>query len=171
MQITTTQRLIIREAKEYDASFILVLLNSPNWIRFIGDRNIKNKKDARSYIKNVLIQSYQDHGYGLFIMTLKADHVPIGICGFVKRDYLSHPDIGFAILPEFEGMGYTLEAAKAMLVYGQNKLKMYTIYAITDCGNIKSRSLLKKIGLKENGMIMPKGNEELLLLYKLEYCV
>jgi len=166
MQIAETQRLIVREATESDASFIKALLNSPNWLEFIGDRNIKTEEDAKNYINNALVNSYKTNGYGLFLVALKENNRLIGMSGFVKRDYLSHPDIGFAMLPEYEGKGYSYEAAKAVMDYGQNILKASKIYAITDEGNIKSQNLLKKIGLKQNSTIMPPNSDEELILFE-----
>ena len=166
MQIAETQRLIVREATESDASFIKTLLNSPNWLEFIGDRNIKTEEDAKNYINNALVNSYKTNGYGLFLVALKQNNKLIGMSGFVKRDYLSHPDIGFAMLPEYEGKGYSYEAANAVMDYGQNVLKASKIYAITDEGNIKSQNLLKKIGLKQNGTITPPNSDEELILFE-----
>lgn len=166
MQIVETQRLIIREATESDASFIKALLNSPNWLEFIGDRDIKTEEDAKIYINNSLVKSYQTNGFGLFLVALKENNQLIGMSGFVKRDYLPHPDIGFAMLPEYEGKGYSYEAAKAVMDYGQNVLKASKIYAITDEGNIKSQNLLKKIGLIQNGTITPPNSNEELMLFE-----
>jgi RimJ/RimL family protein N-acetyltransferase len=165
MDIFETERLVIKQATLNDSNFFFRLLNSPNWIEFIGDRGIKTEEDARTYIRNSLIDSYEKRGYGLYKMCLRENEVPIGICGFLKRDYLENVDIGFAVLPEYEGKGYTLEASKSMLEFGKLKLNMDTILAITTKENIKSRSLLQKIGLTEVGKIKPNEKEEELLLY------
>jgi len=37
------------------------------------------------------------------------------MCGIIKRDYLEHPDIGFAFLPEFTGKGFAFEIADATM--------------------------------------------------------
>ncbi|MGW9686834.1 GNAT family N-acetyltransferase [Flagellimonas sp. 2504JD1-5] len=164
--IVETERLIIAEAEIEDSKFFKNLLNSPNWLEFIGDRGVKTEKHAENYIKSSLISSYNNNGYGLYKMCLKASLQPIGICGFVKRDYLDHPDIGFAILPAFEGKGYTYEACITLLKYGQQKLNLDSILGITAPENIKSQKLLTKIGLKNSGTIEPKkDNGELLLLF------
>lgn len=164
MTVFETERLVIKQVSLEDSDFIFRLLNSPNWIEFIGDRGIETEEDARSYIQKSLIDSYEKRGYGLYKMCLRENDVPIGICGFLKRDYLENVDIGFAVLPEYEGKGYTLEASKSMLEFGKLKLNMDTILAITTKENIKSRNLLQKIGLTEVGKIKPnEKNEELLL--------
>ncbi|WP_136467186.1 GNAT family N-acetyltransferase [Flagellimonas onchidii] len=163
--ITKTPRLQICEAEVTDSKFILELLNSPNWLEFIGDRDVKTEKQANAYIKSSLIASYKQNGYGLYKMCLKESLHPIGICGFVKRDYLDHPDIGFAILPQFEGKGFTYEACIALLDYGKYHLKLDSILGITTMENIKSRNLLEKINLKQVGTVTPKKNQGEYLLF------
>ena len=144
MTILTTERLALDEAVLEDAEFIFDLLNSPNWIEFIGDRSIKSIKDAERYIQNSLINSYREHGFGLYKMVLIESNEPIGLCGLLKRATLDHPDIGFAILPEFEGMGYTYEAAKATIEYAHAALSLATILAITSEDNTRSSGFDQK---------------------------
>ena len=168
MKITETPRLIIAEASLHDVAFFFELLNSPNWLEFIGDRGIKSEADAAHYIESSLIASYKKHGYGLFKMVLKTSNHPIGICGFVKRDYLDHPDIGFAILPAYERQGYTSEAAMAVLEYGKTILKLHPILGITTSENKNSCQLLRKIGLRETGTIQPQQTDPELLLFSNE---
>ncbi|WP_411030136.1 GNAT family N-acetyltransferase [Spongiimicrobium sp. 3-5] len=169
MKIAETQRLTIEKAVLNDAHFFLKLLNSPNWITFIGNRNINSEEDARNYIEHSLISSYTKNGYGLYKVSLKENSKPIGICGFVKRDYLDSADIGFAILPKYENQGYTLEASKAMLKYGKTELNLNPILGITTRKNIRSQGLLKKIGLKEIGKISPDKDVTQFLLFSTEF--
>ncbi|MEO0341194.1 MAG: GNAT family N-acetyltransferase, partial [Bacteroidota bacterium] len=86
MQLQTT-RLILREATLKDEQFIFELLTSPTWLKYIGDRGIETLMDARIYIQDSLISSYQKKGYGLWIMQHKVDNRPIGLCGFLCRYY------------------------------------------------------------------------------------
>ena len=97
--ILQTERLLLREFTEDDAAFIVELLNSPGWIQYIGDRNIKTEEQAREYLNNGPLKSYRQNGFGLYMVEKKDDHTPIGMCGIIKRDTLNNPDIGFAFLP------------------------------------------------------------------------
>jgi len=147
-KILETERLCLREFTLNDAAFVQQLVNTPSWIEFIGDRNIKTKKATQNYIENSLLQSYATNGFGLWLMELKQTKAPIGMCGLVKRDSLEDVDIGFALLPEFGRNGYTYEAAKATMDYAKNTLNITKIVAITDAKNIASIGLLNKIGLQ-----------------------
>jgi RimJ/RimL family protein N-acetyltransferase len=61
---------------------------------------------------------------------------------------LPYPDIGFALLPQFERQGYAYEAAAAMIDHGRTKLGLTRVLAITTIDNESSGRLLERIGLK-----------------------
>lgn len=159
-----TERLSIEEANLEDAPFIFEILNSPKWIEFIGNRNVKTLADAEDYIKRLLLSSYEKNGYGLFKMILKSEQKSIGICGLVNRDTLDNPDIGFAILPNYERKGYTVEAALATLEYAKSELGLEEILGITSEKNIASQNLLEKIGLRliDRNKSLGEGDEVML---------
>jgi RimJ/RimL family protein N-acetyltransferase len=95
---------------------------------------------------------------------LRTGKIPIGICGFAKRDYLDDPDLGFAFLPEYEGFGYAYEAAILCMKYAVNVLNFKIITAITVRSNVRSIKLLEKLNMKYKRTISaPNDNEELLL--------
>ena len=164
--VLETERLILREFTLADANFIIELVNTPGWLRFIGDRNIKIEEQAKEYLRNGPMKSYEVNGYGLSLVELKTDGTPIGMCGIIKRDTLENPDIGFAFLPEFEGKGLAFEIANATLAYANDVLKIPVIFAITIPGNTRSIRLLEKMGFKySNSFTSPTDNIEL-SLYK-----
>ncbi|MEK7857343.1 MAG: GNAT family N-acetyltransferase [Acidobacteriota bacterium] len=160
--ILETERLVLCEVTPDDDAFVLDLLNQPSFKQFIGDRGVRNLDQAREYISTRFTKSYRDNGFGLYLMELKEDTTPIGLCGFVKRDTLPHPDIGFAILPQFEKLGYAFEAASAAMRYGKEELRLARVLAITTLDNDNSGRLLEKIGLKFERTII-SGDESLKL--------
>ncbi|MES2796567.1 MAG: GNAT family N-acetyltransferase [Bacteroidota bacterium] len=166
-KILETDRLILRELTNTDSPFIYELLNSPGWLQYIGNRNINSDEDAQKYIINGPIKSYESNGYGLWLVSLKTDNSPIGLCGILKRDALDAPDIGFAFLDAFMDKGYAVEIAKAVLDFANHTLKLKIILGITALNNTKSIKLLEKIGLKYIENIDYNG--ELLKLYKITF--
>ena len=156
----STDRLNIRELTTDDALFILRLLNEPSFIHFIGDKGVRDIEGARQYILNGPIASYQQHGFGLYLVTRKTDDLSLGICGLLKRDSLSHVDIGFAFLPEFWNKGYAFESASAVMDYGKDVLKLTRIIAITNKDNVASAKLLEKLGLRFERMIKLSNEQD-----------
>src|SRR4051812_35075296 len=102
---------------ETDAEFIFELLNTPKFKKFIGDRGVGSSEEAAEFIDTRYRESYLEHGYGLYTVELKGSGTSVGLCGFVRRDTLPGPDIGFAFLPEYEGLGYGFESADAVMAY------------------------------------------------------
>lgn len=136
----TTGRLTLNELTLNDTAFIIELVNTQGWLKFIGNRNIKTKEDAIKYIQMLL----DDDGIVYWIVTLKEHNMPVGVVTFISRKHLPHPDLGFAFLPAHSGKGYAHEAASVVL---NDIIKSHpTILASTREGNITSMKLLKKLG-------------------------
>lgn len=166
--ILKTERLILREFNINDTTFIIELLNSEGWLKYIGDRNIKNEEQAKNYLINGPLKSYEENGFGLSLVALKETQKPIGMCGLIKRSYLTNPDIGFAFLPSYSSKGYGSEIASAVLSYAKNKLKMNTVDAITLPTNTYSIKLIEKIGMTYHSIFADPNTNEELLLYRIE---
>jgi RimJ/RimL family protein N-acetyltransferase len=145
------------------------LLNEPSWLRCIGDRGVKSVADARNYILNGPIASYEKHGFGFYIVELKQTGIQLGICGLAKRDFLDDVDIGYAFLPQFWGQGYAFEAARAVLLYAQNELGLKRIVATTRTENTSSARLLGKLGLHLQQMIKSSDGTRELQLFAMDF--
>ena len=158
-----TERLIISHLNLEDATFITKLVNSPGWLQYIGDRNVRSVEDAQRYLENGPLKSYAQWGFGLFRVALKTTQTAIGICGLIKRDGLEDIDLGFALLPAYAGKGYAYEAAEAVMAYAQHHLHLQRLVAITLVDNAASLKLLQKLGFRFEHMVR-LNNEDLALL-------
>lgn len=160
-----TERLTIRPFSLDDAPFILRLLNEPSFIENIADKGVRDLEGARSYLREGPMASYERHGFGLWRVELAGDGTPIGMAGLLKRDYLDAIDIGYALLPEYCGAGYALEATSAVLAYARNQLNARRVVAIVAAYNARSIRLLEKLGFDSEGTVrIPGDSEELRLL-------
>ena len=138
-----TERLLIRPISLTDSKFIFNLVNSEGWLKFIGNRNISNENDAEKYIQKIL----DSPNFYYSVFQLKTTKEPIGIVTFLNRAEHKFPDIGFAVLPNYEKKGYTLEASRKYLDEIIKSNKYENIIAITYHDNQKSIKLLLKLGL------------------------
>jgi len=165
-KIFETERLILKPTSEEDASFVLELLNTPNWIKYIGDRNVKSLEQATDYIKTRMLPQREMLGYSNYTLIRKEDNCKIGTCGLYDREGVEGIDIGFAFLPEYEGKGYGYESANKLMQVAFNEFGLTEISAITIKENISSQKLLEKLGLKLIGTTRIPGDDEELLLYR-----
>lgn len=152
-----TSRLKIRPLRLEDANFILALLNGEGWLKFIGDRKVKSLDDARKYIKR--IQEKPHFSYS--VMELLDSQKAIGVVSLLLRDGEEIPDFGFALLPEYEGQGYAFEASSSYLSIVKKSFER--VCAITLPGNVKSVTLLRKLGF--NYLETRRKGEEVLAYY------
>jgi len=167
--ILETERLILRKLTTGDAEFILALLNEPSFLRYIGDKGVRTLEDARQYILTGPVDSYEQNGFGLYLVELKDAGVPIGMSGLVKRPALPDADIGFAFLPAYWSKGYAVESAAAVLAYARDALKLNRLLAITSPDNQSSINLLEKIGLKLERLIQLSEGAPEVKLFVLEF--
>ncbi len=153
--VLETERLRLTRLTPEDAAFILELGTEPAWLRYIGDRGIRDFETARGYIEKGPMALYLRFGFGLYKVERKSDREPLGICGLIKRDSLEDVDIGFAFLSRHQGRGYAEEAAAATLAHARRDFGLRRVAAITDPDNLRSIRLLEKLGFRFVSMVRP----------------
>lgn len=166
MIVAETERLILSKVTLEDAPFFLELMNTPHWLKYIGDRNIKSIQDAEETITSRHLESYKNHGFGFYKVLLKAEsHKTIGIAGLIKRDELEEVDIGFGFLPDYEGQGFGFEASVAVMQLAKEVFHIKKLVAITNLENHNSIKLLEKLGLIFEKKVNPFDEDKELLLF------
>lgn len=149
--IAITDRLIIREKVIEDSEFILQHFNESLFIKNIADKKIYTLEDAKQFLINGPIKSYKENGFGMFIISLKDSNRSIGTCGLMKRENTDEIDLGYALMSDYHKQGYVLEAAKAVLEYAKNEIKLPHILGYTALDNTDSMNVLNKLGFSELG--------------------
>jgi RimJ/RimL family protein N-acetyltransferase len=168
VKILETERMWLRYLCADDAGFLVELLNEPGFLQNVGDRGVRNTADACRYILAGPVASYEQFGFGMYLVALKETGEAIGICGLLKRDSTEEIEIGFAYLERFWAKGYAYEAATAVMEYARRSLGLKRIAATTVPGNRGSIRILEKLGLRYERTIRVEGQEQEINLYALE---
>ena len=158
-----TNRLLIRPLELKDTDFILELVNSKGWLQYIGDRNVRDNESASQYIRKIL----NTRNFYYNVIEIKETNLPIGIVSFLHRENHQFPDIGFALLPDHEKMGFAFEAAKNYLDEIKKEARSEKVIAITKPDNMRSISLLNKLGLEFESTYI--DNAEQLDIYSINF--
>ncbi len=159
-----TPRLTLRELRGSDAAFILELLTSASFRRWIGERGVHDLASAQAYIEQGPTASYARHGFGLWLIERRADAAALGLCGLLRRDTLDDVDIGYALLDRHRGQGYALEAAQACLAWAKRRGHV-RIVAIVRPDNQPSIRLLERLGMRYERSLPPDATGQPLALY------
>ena len=136
----------LREIGPLDAAFIQKLTNTPGWLQHIGDRGTKTLEGALAYIERAYTVPYERIGFGLWAVVNRSSQQPMGVCGLVSRPDAPAPDLGFALLPEFEGQGWIRAASRLVLSHSKEHLHLAKVDAYANEDNARSRKTLEALG-------------------------
>ncbi|GAA4830146.1 GNAT family N-acetyltransferase [Algivirga pacifica] len=161
-----TERLVLRSTKEEDAPFVLQLMNTPKWIQNIGDRKIYTEEAAQKHILEKMKPQFERLGYGNYTIIRKKDGAKLGFAGLYDREGVEGVDIGFGLLPEYEGQGYAYEASKVLMEKAFKDFGLKVIKGIVNPDNLASQRLLEKLGLRQVEKIKLGEEGSEVLLYK-----
>lgn len=147
-KVMETSRLLLREYEyETDLKPLFRLFTHEEAMRYYG--GTKTEEETKAWI-NWNVQSYADNGFGLFALVEKQDNTFIGHCGLILQkdvDGVNEIEIGYALHPDFQGLGYAGEAALACKKFVFNTLKKYKVISLIDPENIPSIKVALAIGM------------------------
>lgn len=140
------QGFYLREIGPLDAAFIQKLTNTSGWLQHIGDRGTKSMEGSLAYIARAYTEPYARVGFGLWAVVSRLSQQPMGVCGLVSRPDAPAPDLGFALLPEFEGQGWIRTSSRLVLSHAKEHLKLTLVDAYANEDNVRSRKTLEALG-------------------------
>ncbi len=147
MGAVTTARLTLREMTDADLDDIASLLGDPVVMRYYP--RPKTRDEARRWIAwNRRL--YEDHGFGLWAMTLTSTGTFIGECGLTIQvvDGIEEVEIGYHVLPAHQRRGYASEAAAAVRHAAHHSHGIDRVIAVINPANQPSRAVAERIGLR-----------------------
>ena len=142
--VFTTERLTLRQLTLKDEKEILAIRSDKSVAKFLERPLCKTTAEARKFINRINnnIRKNESVYWGI---TLKNDNKIIGtICLWNIRKEDSRAEIGFELLPHFQGKGIMQEALTIVLDYGFNSMKLHSVEGNVNPGNSSSIKILEK---------------------------
>ena len=141
-----TERLLLRRVDNNDYKEVLALRSNPETMKYIPRPLLKNEEEAFAHIAMIENKIINKEGIN-WAITIKDDPRLIGIIGHYRIQLENYrAEIGYMILPEFNGLGIVTEAVKEVVKYGFDIMKLHSIEAVIDPDNIASAKVLEKNG-------------------------
>jgi Acetyltransferases, including N-acetylases of ribosomal proteins len=143
-----TQRLILRPFTQEDHKSVHQYASVPDNVKYMvwgpNDEDATKKFLCECEEKWAAqpILAYE------FAIVLKSEAKVIGGCGIYRNNNVGEAMLGWILHRDFWMQGYMPEAAKALLQYGFDKLKLHRIYAICNTENYGSYRVMEKIGMR-----------------------
>ena len=149
-----TERLLLRRVSNDDVNEIMQLRGNPETMKYIPRPLVTNTDEALAHIK--MINDKIDANEGInWAITIKGSPKLIGVIGHYRIQPENHRcEIGYMILPQYNGQGIVTEAVKAVLEYGFDDLQMHSIEGVIDPDNIASEKVLLKNGFVKEAHIL-----------------
>jgi ribosomal-protein-alanine N-acetyltransferase len=141
-----TERLVLRRVIATDAAEIMELRGNPETMKFVPRPLVTSHDQALEHFNMIDAKIENNEGIN-WAITLKGNPKLIGIIGHYRiqpEHYRS--EIGYMVLPEYNGQGITSEAVKAILMYGFDDMQLHSVEAIIDPNNHGSARVLEKSG-------------------------
>lgn len=138
-----TDRLLIRSFERTDIPAYAEIVADPHVVRYIGDGEPYTLEQAEAYVEDVI---ERDRITGISRYAVVLDGELIGFCGF--KDMGDHIDFGWRYAHRHWGRGYATEAARAVLAYGIDELKLTGIVAVAYEANVGSVRVIEKLGFE-----------------------
>jgi len=147
----TTPRLTLRPWRESDLQPFAAMNADPRVMRHFPKILTRQECDAA-------VHRFQDqlaqNGFSILAVQETATATFIGSVGLTHPLFESHftpcVEIGWRIRHEFQNRGYATEAARAVLCFGFEKLKLDQIVSFTVPVNQSSWTLMERLGMTRN---------------------
>ena len=90
-------------------------------------------------------------GYGYYAVEEKATGTLIGRVGYTNQPGWPGFELGWTIIPEYQGKGYATEAARYLLSYAFDALGQHRVISLIHPDNAPSRRVAEKLGQHVEG--------------------
>lgn len=148
----SSQRLLLRKILPSDYSDMYEYASNEKTTQYLSWEAHRNINFTKNYTK-FLQKQYRDGNFYDWAVVIKETGKMIGTCGFSSFSPENcRAELGYVISPDYWGKGIATEAANLVISFGFEQLDLHRIEAKFICGNFSSEAVMKKIGMKKEGV-------------------
>lgn len=150
--VLATDRLLLREFVESDWQAVLAYQSDPRYLRYYRWTE-RTPEDVRAFVGRLIGQQHEKPRLRrqLAIILPNTSQL-IGNAGIRVKTAGGHEaDIGYELDPRHWGHGYASEAARALVRFGFEQLRLHRISAHCLADNVASARVLEKLGMRLEG--------------------
>ncbi len=149
-----TPRLVLREFHPSDWRDVSAYSKLRRVVRFLP-WGPDSPKQTRDFLRDMARERRRKvrRSFEMAVVLRETGRV-IGGCGLrIKNAAQRESDLGYVLHPRYWNLGYTTEAARAMVRFGFKTLKLHRIWSTHDPGNGSSGRVMRKIGMRQEGFL------------------
>ncbi len=162
-----TERLVLRQLTATDKTAIFKLRSDDRVNEFLGRPKALSIEEAEKFILKISNLIANNESLYWAIAFNDEPSLLVGtICLWNFSEDKSVAEIGYELMPEYQGKAIMQEAIKAVIDFSFNKIQLRKIEAYTHQQNAKSSALLEKLDFKLSSK-RPDESEPHLIIYEL----
>jgi len=142
-----TARLRLRPLDLDDVDAVHRLWTEPDVRRYLWDDQLVPHTRAAAIV-DASLMCFTARGFGLWAIRLTAATNLSGFCGLRPAETGNDIELLYGLAPRHWGCGLATEAARAVLRYGFETLRLARIIAATDAPNVGSIRVLERLGMR-----------------------
>ena len=148
MNILETNRLLLRQLTLEDFDHLYTLYSNPNVKQYVYQESMtyEETKEELEWIINV----YRSQpGFGLWGTIYKETGEFVGRCGLLQWTIDKRPEVEvtYMFAEAFWGQGLGTEAARALMQYGFEEIKLPRLICCIDAANLASIKVAENLGM------------------------
>ena len=150
----STPRLRLREVKESDWPAVLDYQTKESYLQYYPWEERTPANVQRFLQRFIEWRQEQPRSKFQLAITLPETKDLIGLCGIRKKSAQSwEAELGYELDPAYWGQGLATEAARALLSFGFEALRLHRVWASCLAENKASQGVLKKLGMLHEGRL------------------
>lgn len=145
LETFTTPRLLAERLRASDFDDIHRMNQMPEVMKMIG--GIRSVEATREYLE-IGLDHWDRHGFGVWLLRSRDDGAAVGrsVLRYAKIDGNDETEFGYALLPDYRGIGLATEVSRALLAIAFLTLRLETVVAVIAPTNLASRRVAEKVG-------------------------
>lgn len=142
-----TSRLRLRMFRPEDLDGLSGMTSDPEVMRHIGHGHPITREETRENLASI-IAAFRRRGFGRWALELKETGALVGYCGLSSGNQEFGVELAYLLARRAWGRGLALEAGRATLRYGFERLGLASVAGLTFHNNLRSRRVLERLGMR-----------------------
>jgi [ribosomal protein S5]-alanine N-acetyltransferase len=150
-----TERLLLRAFQETDLPDVIAYACREDFYRFMSIP-IATPENTRVFLTERLADAAggATNAY-TFAIEPNDEHRVIGSIRITtESDEHRSASIGYGLHVDWWGRGFMTEAARAVVAFGFESMKLHRIWAMADVENVGSWQVMERIGMRREGLLV-----------------
>jgi ribosomal-protein-alanine N-acetyltransferase len=122
------------------------ITRDPEVMRYIGHGHPLTREETHANLENI-VAAFRRRGFGRWALVLKETGSLVGYCGLSNGNEEVGVELAYMLARGGWGQGLALEAGRACLRYGFERLGLQAVAGLTMHDNRRSRRVLERLGM------------------------